>query len=129
MTTREFLNAVIAANVSDDITTYATDAVNALDARNEKRKETRANSAKVKENEALKLDALKRIPSDGIMSSVLAEQMGLTTAKAAARRVRTRKTVFMQCFLSLCCNRSMVRFLPPMRAVSAEAYYKGSKRE
>lgn len=84
MTTREFLNAVIAANVSDDITTYATDAVNALDARNEKRKETRANSAKVKENEALKLDALKRIPSDGIMSSALAEQMGLTTAKAAA---------------------------------------------
>ena len=75
MTTRDFLNAVIAANVSDDITT---------DARNEKRKETRANSAKVKENEALKLDALKRIPSDGILSSALAEQMGLTTAKAAA---------------------------------------------
>lgn len=84
MTTREFLNAVISANVSDDITTYAKDAVDALDARNEKRKEARANSAKVKENEALKIEALKRIPSDGIMTCDLAAQMGLSSAKTAA---------------------------------------------
>ena len=38
MTTREFLNAVVSANLSEDMTTKAKELIGSLDARNEKRK-------------------------------------------------------------------------------------------
>ena len=51
MTNREFYNAVIEANVNEDLTAYATAAIEKLDATNAKRVEKNAEKAVAKEAE------------------------------------------------------------------------------
>ena len=46
MTIREFYQAVIEANINDELTTKATELIAALDARNEKRKNTETKEKK-----------------------------------------------------------------------------------
>lgn len=46
MTTREFLNCVISANISDDMNSKAQSLISALDAKNEKRKSSDSKAKK-----------------------------------------------------------------------------------
>lgn len=45
MTTREFLNSIVSANISEELTDYAKDALAKLDARNAKRAATPSKTA------------------------------------------------------------------------------------
>lgn len=81
MTYREFLNTIISANISDEITDFAKNEQDKLDARNEKRRNTL--SKEQKENEALKAKMVESIGSTTTASEV-ATRFGISTQKASA---------------------------------------------
>ncbi len=80
MTNREFFNEIINANVSDEITAFATDALTKLNARNAKRANTPTKAQK--ENEPIREMIVAYITAHGAMlSTTLAEALSLTTQK------------------------------------------------
>lgn len=92
MTTREFYNAVINANVSDEITEKATELVAQLDARNEKAKaRPRKENAEVAERKAAVAEFI--VTHEGeFTADEIAEEIGKTVpmspaAVASAMRV------------------------------------------
>lgn len=82
MTNREFYNAVINANVSEEITSHAQDALVALDNRNEKRRNTLTKEQKA--NEEIKAEILKGISLNFHTAKEIAEGLELSTQKVSA---------------------------------------------
>lgn len=82
MTTREFLNTVIKANVSEEVTTYATAALGKLDERNAKRKTTLTPSQKANEAFKEEIKAFLADKEDYTLCSEIAEHFNVKTQKA-----------------------------------------------
>jgi len=83
MTNREFYNAVINANVNDEITEYATAALAKMDATNEKRRNTP--SKKAVENQPLVDQILAEILThEPKTASDVAADLGVSVQKASS---------------------------------------------
>ena len=82
MTNREFYNAVINANLNEEMTSFATEAIAKLDARNAKRASTESKTQR--ENKPI-IEAISRVLTDEpMLASKIAELCGISTAKASA---------------------------------------------
>ncbi len=83
MTNREFLNAIVSANISDELTAFATESLSKLDARNEKRASKPSKTAIA--NEPIKASIMEFVKAHG---AVTATEVGagveITTQKASA---------------------------------------------
>ena len=82
MTNRDFYNAVINANINEEMTSFATEAIAKLDARNAKR--ASKPSAKQREDEPI-IKAISEILTDEpMLASKIAELCGISVNKASA---------------------------------------------
>lgn len=83
MTEREFFTKALAINgLADDMVAYATAAIEKLDAKNEKRKNTLTKTQK--ENIGIKDAIYNLLVADGAkIASVVGESLGITTQKAS----------------------------------------------
>lgn len=81
MTNREFLQGVVEAGISADLTAYAQAEIDKMDARNEKRRNTQTKAQK--ENEGFKSEILSAI-GNGAVASEIAAKTGLSTQKVSA---------------------------------------------
>lgn len=81
MTNREFFNAVIANQITEEVVAHATESLEKLDARNAKR--SSQPSKRSKENEPIKAEIINHI-GDGATAKTVGEVMGITTQKASA---------------------------------------------
>lgn len=80
---RDFLNAVVSANISDEITEYATNQLTKLDNKNEKKRTTL--SANQKQNNELKEKIYSDMETEKIYTaSTLAITYELSTQKISA---------------------------------------------
>ena len=79
MTNREFYTAVINANINEEMTSFATEAIAKLDARNAKRASTP--SKKQEENKPLIEKVATLLTSEPKLASELAKEMGLSPQK------------------------------------------------
>jgi len=82
MTNREFFNAVIESNVSDELKAFATDAIAKLDARNAKRSATPSKSQIA--NEAVKAEIAKVLTDEPQTASEIAQKCEISTQKASS---------------------------------------------
>ena len=82
MTQRDFYTAVINANVSDELNTFATEAIAKLDTRNAKRSSTM--TIKQKQNETIKKSIVDFVGDGGCLASQIASGLELSTSKASA---------------------------------------------
>lgn len=82
MTQRDFYNAVINANISEEMTSFATEAIAKLDERNAKR--ASKPSAKQKENEPIVKAITEVLTSEPMLASKIAELCEISTQKASA---------------------------------------------
>lgn len=83
MTTREFLNSVISANISDDVTAQAQAMIANLDKRNAKRASTPSKTAIA--NEPIKASIVDLFANGGSKTaSEVAVALTITTQKASA---------------------------------------------
>ncbi len=83
MTTREFLNSVISANISDDVTAQAQARIANLDKRNAKRAATPSKTAVA--NEPIKASIVDLFVNGGSKTaSEVAVALTITTQKASA---------------------------------------------
>ncbi len=82
MTNRDFYNAVINANINEEMTQFATDAIAKLDVRNAKRAE-RPSKAQIANEPIIK--AISEILTDEpMLASRIAELCEISTQKASA---------------------------------------------
>ena len=82
MTNRDFYNAVINANINDEMTSFATEAIAKLDARNAKRSERESKTQIA--NKPI-IEAISKVLTDEpMLASKIAELCGISTAKASA---------------------------------------------
>lgn len=83
MTTREFLNAVVSANLSDEMNLKAQALIASLDKKNEQRKEKPSKTAIA--NEPLKQAIVDAYKGKGaVTASQVSTEMGMTVQKASA---------------------------------------------
>lgn len=83
MTNREFLTAVITANISDEMNAKATALIAGLDKRNEQRKGKPSKTAVA--NEPVKKAIVEYLQGKGTLTaSAVGEGMGISTQKASA---------------------------------------------
>ena len=83
MTNREFYNAVIGAEVSEELKAFAKSEIDKLDKKNEKRKNTQTKEQKA--NEGIKSQIVEFIKENGAsVASVIANGCGISTQKASA---------------------------------------------
>jgi len=83
MTNRDFYKAVIEAEISDEITAYATAEVEKLDARNEKRRNTMTKEQEA--NAELRAQIVAYIRENGAkVASEVGAQYAVSTQKASA---------------------------------------------
>lgn len=83
MTNREFFNAVVTANISDELTAFAREALQKLDTRNEARKNKPSKTAIA--NEPIKAQILAYVTENAkAIASDIAVACGITTAKASS---------------------------------------------
>lgn len=83
MTNRDFYNAVITANISDEITAFATAEVDKLNIRNEKRRNTLNKTQEA--NTALRADMVAFIKENGAkVASEIGSEFSISTQKASA---------------------------------------------
>lgn len=88
MTKREFLNAIIAGEINEEIIEHAKNEVVKLDERNAKR--AGKPSKKAVENEPIKeaivalLNHYKELTGEALPASKVGEEIGISTAKASA---------------------------------------------
>lgn len=84
MTEREFLNGVLAIEgLSKELTDHATERITALDARNDKRKNTQSKAQK--ENEGIKQTIYDLLVANGSMvASEIGNALTLSTQKVSA---------------------------------------------
>ena len=81
MVEREFLQAVIDANISEDMNDYAKAGIAKLDARNAKRKATPSKASIA--NEPIKAQITEFLGTvEAATTMVIADKVGITTAKA-----------------------------------------------
>jgi hypothetical protein len=88
-TYRDFLTAVINANIGEDFTTYAQDAISKLDKKNADRKVSKSALAHKAENDNVK-SAIVAFLSDGEtkVASVVAPAIGVSTQKFSALAIQ-----------------------------------------
>ena len=79
MTTREFLNCVISANISNDMNSKAQSLISALDAKNEKRKSS--DSKAKKEASARRELVLASLTSTPVYAEAVAEATNLSVGQ------------------------------------------------
>lgn len=82
MTNRDFLNAVLEANINVEVNDFATAELAKLDKRNEKRRNTLTKEQK--ENMAIKESILAVLSERPIPASAVAAEVGISTQKASA---------------------------------------------
>lgn len=82
MTNREFYNAIISANVAEDVKAFAKDEIAKLDKKNEKRRNT-PNKTQVA-NEPLKAKILELLASGKKVASEIASALEVSTQKASS---------------------------------------------
>ena len=82
MTTREFLNTIIEANINEDVTAQAQAMIATLDKRNAKRAATPSKTAVA--NEPIKASIAELLTSGSKTASEVAVALNLTTQKASA---------------------------------------------
>lgn len=83
MTKREFMEAVIASDVTEEMKAFAQKEIEALNKRNTAR--SAKPTAKQKENEVIKEQILKTFKDmEKITASAIGEKMGFSTNKASA---------------------------------------------
>lgn len=83
MTNREFLNAVVSANISDEMTAKANALIAVLDKKNESRKGKPSKTAIA--NEPIKQAMVNYLKGKGtVTASAVAEGMEISTQKASA---------------------------------------------
>ena len=82
MTIREFYKAVAASNASDEIKTFATEALAKMDEKNEKRRNTPSKTQIA--NEPIKQAILEALATTPRVASELATAMEVTTQKVSA---------------------------------------------
>lgn len=83
MTEREFLTAILAVEgIAIDLADYATEGLAKLDARNDKRKNTKS-KAQV-ENEGIMATILEALATAPMVASEIATAVGISTQKASA---------------------------------------------
>ena len=84
-TEREFLNAVIKAEVADAITEFAKGRISALDKKNEQRKVSKSALAHKAENEDFKTAILATLADGKVwVAATLADKLGVSTQKISA---------------------------------------------
>lgn len=84
MTNREFLNSIINANISDEITAQAQDMLAKLDARNAKRSATPSKTAIANEPIKAKIVELLSDATELMTAPQVGEAVGVSTQKASA---------------------------------------------
>ena len=90
MTIRQFLEAVIEAKISDEMTAFALKRIPKLDEKNEKKKS--ASSAKKIENANTKTEILENMElGQNYRASEIGEMFGFSTQKASALLVQLEK--------------------------------------
>lgn len=90
MTIREFLENVVKAEISDEMTTFALERISKLDEKNERKKS--ANSAKKVENAGIKTEILEKMElGQNYRASEIGETFGFSTQKASALLVQLEK--------------------------------------
>lgn len=83
MTTREFLNSVLAADINDDLNAFAKAEIEKLDARNDKRRNTLSKEQKA--NEEVKEQILAYLlNAKNAVASEIANALGISTQKVSA---------------------------------------------
>lgn len=82
MTNRDFFNAVINANISDELSDFAKSEIEKLDARNDKRRNTMTKEQKA--NEEIKGQILDFIGNGRMVASEIANGLSLSTQKVSA---------------------------------------------
>ena len=82
MTNREFFNAVVNANISEEITTHAKEQIEKLDTRNAKRS-SKPSKAQL-ENESIKDKILATLENKAMFAAEIANELDISTNKAAA---------------------------------------------
>ena len=82
MTNREFFNAVVNANISEEITAHATEQIEKLDTRNAKRS-SKPSKAQL-ENEGIKDRILTTLENKAMFAAEIATELDISTNKAAA---------------------------------------------
>ena len=84
MTEREFLTGVLAIeNLPENLSTYATEGIAKLDARNDKRKNTQTKAQK--ENEGVMTAIVDHLTANGAdVASGIGTALGISTQKASA---------------------------------------------
>ena len=83
MTMREFMEQVISANISMEMTEYAQTAIAKMDAKNEKRKTTQSKTQEA--NAEIKAKILEMMDNETVYTSAqISEVMALSTAKVTA---------------------------------------------
>ena len=82
MTQREFFNAVITSEVSEELKAYATEAIEKLDARNAKRASKPSNKAI--ENEPIKASIREFLTDGSHLASEIAKGCEISVSKASA---------------------------------------------
>lgn len=82
MTNREFYNAILNADVAQDIKDFAQGEIAKLDARNDKRKNTQTKAQK--ENEGIMTSILDHLAKGADVASGIAAALGISTQKASA---------------------------------------------
>ena len=82
MTNREFFNAVISAEINDEVIAHATESLAKLDARNAKRAE-RPSKTQIANEPIIKAIA-EVLSSEPMRASEIAEKCGISTQKASA---------------------------------------------
>lgn len=83
MTEREFLTAILAVEgIATDLADYATEGLAKLDARNDKRKNTKS-KAQI-ENEGIMATILEALATAPMVASEIATAVGISTQKASA---------------------------------------------
>jgi len=82
MTSREFFNAVVSADISEEITTYAKEQIEKLDIRNAKRSSKLSKAQQ--ENENIKDSILVTLEDKAMFAAEIAKALDISTNKAAA---------------------------------------------
>ena len=88
MTERDFLNAVIGAAVADEVKEYAKNALDKLDAKNEKRRNTPTKAQEANKEISANMLALLKANAQGadnaMTAAAIGAEMGISTQKASS---------------------------------------------
>ena len=84
MTNREFLEAIKNGTINADVQAHATAEIEKMNARNEKRATTPSKTAVANEPLKVKIVEFLTEKNEQILTSVIGEAVGISTAKASA---------------------------------------------